>query len=117
MCLLDDQAAALTRGFLPSEDEEKEANRLVEAWETNFSSVGPRGDAMYLAGVEGFGERIIGPAAVGQARGLLDMAAGCAVREEERQRWWSSGLSRHPRRVPAPRWALHKEKEQQRPDG
>ena len=39
---------------------------------------------MSLTGVEGFGERLVGPEAVERARNLLELAARCAAREEEK---------------------------------
>lgn len=96
MCLLDNQAEPLNRGFSPTEREETEARRLVEAWKEHFAGGVARNDTMNLTGVEGFGQRLVGPESVQQSRNLLDLAARCAAKEEEK----AAAVEQRP--VPSP---------------
>ena len=98
MCLLDAQVSSLNQGFTPFASEIEAAGKLTAAYQDRVGGPGPAmlANTMTVSGVEGFGDLILEPAAVDQARNLIDLAGRCAARDEAKD----AALEQRP--VPAP---------------
>ena len=98
MCLLESQVPCLNKGFTPSASETEAANKLTAAYRDRVGGPGQatQADSMIVSDVEGLGDSIVEPAAVAQARNLIDLAGRCAARDEAKH----AALEQRP--VPAP---------------
>ena len=98
MCLLDAQVSPLNQGFTPAASEIEAASKLTAAYQGRVGGPGAAilADTMTISGVEGLGDLIVEPAAVDQARNLIDLAGRCVARDEAKD----AALEQRP--VPAP---------------
>jgi citrate lyase subunit beta/citryl-CoA lyase len=87
LCVLDNQVAALNRGFTPAAEEIEAARQVLAAYQAGIA----RGAAAVRQG-----ERILDRGTAAQAQRLLALAEACAARDQEK----TAALSRTPLHIP-----------------